>query len=113
MCSRRGVLRRTTKTDMPTVLEIIKKTTDFFAGKGTAIDSSGKQLALANENAVATGMADRVTLLRSSWYERLDASERFELIVANPPYLSAAEVVEATPEVRLHEPASALTPASE
>src|SRR6266700_4786994 len=34
MCSRRGVLRRTTTTDMLTVLEIIKKTTDFFAGKG-------------------------------------------------------------------------------
>lgn len=76
----------------------------------TAVDKSPDALALAGENAVALGVADRVALVQSDWYGSLALSngEEFNLIVANPPYLSAAEVDEAADEVRLHEPRSAL-----
>ena len=37
--------------------------------------------------------------------------EKFDLIVANPPYLSESETTETTPEVQAHEPGSALTSA--
>jgi release factor glutamine methyltransferase len=79
------------------------------AAKVTAVDLSPGALALARENAEATGTAAQVTFLESDWFARLPASEPFDLIVANPPYLSAQETAEAAPEVREFEPMLALT----
>ena len=67
-------------------------------------------LALAAENVAALGFTDRVQLLASDWFSAVPAGRKFQLIVANPPYLTEAEVAEAQPEVKDHEPASALTP---
>lgn len=75
----------------------------------TAVDTSPEALALAAENAAATGLAGRMTFLASDWYAALPAGARFDLIVANPPYLSAAETAATAPEVREFEPAAALT----
>ncbi len=52
-----------------------------------------------------------MTLLRSDWFAQLPADARFDLIVANPPYLAPAELAESAPEVRDHEPAGALAAA--
>ena len=79
----------------------------------TAVDQSEGALALAGENAVALGLADRVKFLRSDWFSVLPAGGFFELIVANPPYLSAEETAQAAPEVREFEPATALTAAGQ
>jgi len=80
----------------------------FPAARVTAVDASADALALAAENAAATGLGARVALVRSDWFGALEAAARFDLIVANPPYLSAAEVAAAAPEVREFEPGSAL-----
>ena len=85
--------------------------TIFPAAAVTAVDTSEEALMLARENAVATGVGERVTFVRSDWFGGLPAELRFELIVANPPYLSAEETAQTTPEVRNHEPAAALTSA--
>ncbi len=77
----------------------------------TAVDLSAEALALARENATAAGLAERVTLVRSNWFADVPPALRFDLIVANPPYLSAEETAEAAPEVKAHEPAAALTAA--
>ena len=77
--------------------------------KVTAIDVSAEALALARENAMATGLAERVDFLESDWFAALPAGATFELIVANPPYLSAEETAATAREVREFEPASALT----
>lgn len=74
----------------------------------TAVDASDDALALARENAAATGLAERVAWLKSDWFATLPADAAFEVIVSNPPYLTEAEVAEAEPEVRLHDPQSAL-----
>jgi release factor glutamine methyltransferase len=74
----------------------------------TAVDSSAEALELAGENATAAGQSGRVRFLLSDWFTSVPAGEPFDLIVANPPYLSAGEVAAALPEVREHEPASAL-----
>jgi release factor glutamine methyltransferase len=74
----------------------------------TAVDASAAALALAAENAASTGLGARVRLVASDWFSGLGADETFELIVANPPYLSAEEVAAAAPEVRDFEPAGAL-----
>lgn len=74
----------------------------------TAVDASDDALALAGENSAALGLSERVSLLKSNWFAALPAGETYEIIVSNPPYLTEAEVAEAEPEVRLHDPRSAL-----
>lgn len=74
----------------------------------TAVDSSDEALALARENATKTGLDDRVSWLKSDWFAEIPREASFDLIVANPPYLSADEVAAATVEVRAHEPVTAL-----
>jgi release factor glutamine methyltransferase len=74
----------------------------------TALDASDEALALARENAAANGLAERVAFLKSDWFSALPADSVFDVIVSNPPYLTDAEVEAAEPEVRLHDPLSAL-----
>ena len=74
----------------------------------TAVDASEEALALARENAVALGLAERVEFLKSNWFAALPADAVFDLIVSNPPYLTEAELAAAEPEVRLHDPWAAL-----
>lgn len=74
-----------------------------------AVDTSESALALAAENAVLNQMETRVNWLLSDWYSALPVEAQFDLIVANPPYLTSVETAETTPEVRDHEPANALT----
>jgi release factor glutamine methyltransferase len=75
---------------------------------GLGTDISDAALAVARENAVALGVAERASFLRADWFA--GAPEGFDLIVSNPPYIAAAEMADLAPEVRLHEPAMALTP---
>ena len=77
----------------------------------TAIDASDDALALAQENAAANGLGERVEFLKSDWFAALPADACFDVIVSNPPYLTDAEVDEAEPEVRLHDPRAALVAA--
>ena len=70
----------------------------------TAIDASAAALAVAKTNAERLGATLR--LLRSDWFAAL-AGEQFDLIVANPPYIAAADSHLAAGDLR-HEPAAAL-----
>ena len=56
------------------------------AAQVTAVDSSMPALALARENAAALGV--EVEFLPSDWFAAL-GGRRFDLIVANPPYVAA------------------------
>ncbi|MCF6291064.1 MAG: peptide chain release factor N(5)-glutamine methyltransferase [Desulfobacterales bacterium] len=53
------------------------------------VDRSPAALAIAAHNAQQHRVADRVRLLASSWGSGLAARPRFELIVANPPYVES------------------------
>ncbi len=77
--------------------------------KVTAVDNAEGALAVAAANAVKNSLEGRVLFVRSDWFAALPAGARYEVIVANPPYLSEAEVAETEPEVRDHEPKSALS----
>lgn len=79
----------------------------------TAVDASDEALALAAENAGALGLAERIQFLKSDWFSAIPAGSLFELIVANPPYLSEKETAETAPEVREFEPKTALTASAE
>ncbi|MCF8174943.1 MAG: peptide chain release factor N(5)-glutamine methyltransferase, partial [Burkholderiaceae bacterium] len=70
----------------------------------TAIDASIAALSMAKANAERHGAALR--LLRSDWFSELK-DERFDLIVANPPYIAAGDPHLAAGDLR-HEPPAAL-----
>lgn len=71
-----------------------------------AVDKSAEALSLASENLEATGVSAEIEFLQSNWFESITGT--FDAIVSNPPYLTQAEWECAQPEVRDHEPLSAL-----
>lgn len=71
-----------------------------------ASDVSDAALAIAQRNVARYGLASRVTCACT---DLLDGLPRpFDLIVANPPYVPAADAPSLQPEVREFEPAGAL-----
>jgi release factor glutamine methyltransferase len=83
----------------------------FPSSSVTAVDLSAEALALAAENAASSGLGGRVSFLLGRWFAPLGGGAAFDLIVSNPPYLSAEEVEAAAPEVRDFEPRQALAAA--
>jgi release factor glutamine methyltransferase len=70
-----------------------------------AIDISPAALALAAENAARLALTDRVRFIQSDLFSAI--SGPYDLIVANLPYIPAAEIPTLSTEVR-HDPHSAL-----
>ena len=74
-----------------------------------ATDISAQALEIARENAVRHKVADRVNFMQADLLEPfVSASERFDLIVSNPPYVARADAAKLQREVRDHEPHAAL-----
>jgi ribosomal protein L3 glutamine methyltransferase len=71
-----------------------------------ATDLSKDALEVARINIAARGLERRITLFRGDLYEPL-GDNRYDLILANPPYVDAAAMAALPPEYR-HEPAMAL-----
>ena len=72
-----------------------------------ATDISDAALAMCEANGTAHGVADRVSRLRSDWFERVPA-ERFDAVISNPPYIDASAMAALPREVAEHDPALAL-----
>ena len=77
------------------------------AASGTGADCSAAALETARRNAKRLGVQGRAEFVRSDWLESV--SGEFDLIVSNPPYVSAAEHARLQPEIRYWEPKEALT----
>jgi len=73
---------------------------------GLGIDLSEEACATAALNAAANGVADRVRFRQGDWVEGLEG--RFDLIMSNPPYIPAGDIVGLSVEVRDHDPRLAL-----
>jgi len=73
-----------------------------------ALDISEPALSLARTNALQHGVADRIDWMHGDGFGALPAGRRFDLIVANPPYIPSAEIASLDPEVRDHDPRCAL-----
>jgi release factor glutamine methyltransferase len=71
-------------------------------------DLSPDALAVAQQNAEALGVIDRVRLLEGDLFGALSGEERYSLITANPPYIPEGERPGLAPDVRDHEPHLAL-----
>ena len=73
---------------------------------GMGVDRSLGALATARRNAMRNGVADRAAFVASDWMAAL--AGRFDLVVANPPYIPSAHIPGLAAEVRDHDPAAAL-----
>jgi len=78
---------------------------------GFGVDISDAALAVAKRNTQAFGVEKRARLWRSDWFSTVEG--QFDLIVSNPPYITADEMSELEPEVANWEPALALTPGTD
>lgn len=74
--------------------------------RATVTDIAPAALATASANAQSLGLADRLTAVRSDWFDGVDGV--FDLIVSNPPYIPTAEIGGLDREVRLFDPQRAL-----
>jgi release factor glutamine methyltransferase len=75
--------------------------------RGLGVDMSEAALDVARTNAGALGLSN-CRFLRSDWFSQVEG--QFDLVVANPPYITAAEMQDLAPEVRVWEPPMALSP---
>lgn len=76
---------------------------EWPAASGLGVDTSPAALAYARANAAA--LASPATFVEGDWASGID--ERFDLILANPPYI-ADDDPDIAPDVRAFEPAEAL-----
>ena len=73
---------------------------------GVGVDLSESACRLAAGNAAANGLAARAAFLCGDWGDAL--AGRFDVILANPPYVAEPELAGLMPEVGRHEPRRAL-----
>jgi release factor glutamine methyltransferase len=73
-----------------------------------ALDESAGALEVVAENARRCAVADRVRCLQGDLLSPLHEDTPVAMITANLPYVSTAEWLELTPEIRDHEPRAAL-----
>ncbi len=78
---------------------------------GVGLDISRDALDVAERNARRHNVVHRITFVEADFASPPD--ERFDLVVANPPYISEADHARLDPDVRDHEPRLALASGSD
>jgi release factor glutamine methyltransferase len=74
----------------------------------TATDISPAALEVARANAARHNLSARILFVESDLLSALDPAETFDAIVSNPPYVPTADRATLHPQVRDHEPTTAL-----
>ncbi len=72
----------------------------------TTCDISEKAIETAKINAKNNNVSDKITFLKSDIFENV--SDKFDIIVSNPPYIRTEVIKTLMDEVRLNEPKTAL-----
>ena len=73
---------------------------------GMGVDIEPRALEVAKRNAENFATLDRARLIKSNWCEKI--SEKFDLIVCNPPYISSVETDDFAKHLGQWEPLNAL-----
>ena len=84
---------------------------EFPMASGVGMDLSDAALAVAQANARALAVADRVGLVAGDWWKagwQQSLGGPFDLIVSNPPYIETSAIDRLMPEVVRFEPRQAL-----
>lgn len=79
---------------------------EFPLAFGVGVDRSPAAARIAAANAAGLALADRALFLCADWGTALRGG--FDLVLCNPPYIATSELRGLMPEVRRHEPATAL-----
>lgn len=79
--------------------------TEYPSATGTGVDRSADALDWARRNVFRHGMESRVELVNGTWDV---VSARFDLILANPPYIPTADLADLPIDIRKYEPEAAL-----
>lgn len=78
---------------------------------GIGIDASMDALAVADDNAQALGLAQRVRFVQADWTQGAwirNCAGPFDVIVSNPPYIPRSDLQELDADVRDYDPHTAL-----
>ena len=74
--------------------------------RGVGVDIDRNALEVAQGNARSHGLSGRAMFVESDWDTNI--SDRFNLVITNPPYIRTSDLVRLAPEVRQFEPRLAL-----
>lgn len=72
---------------------IISILLEYPNAQGTGIDLSDKAINIARENANELQVADRLKLKECGWQD-IDFTNKYDLVISNPPYISKSEILE-------------------
>ncbi len=79
--------------------------------RAVGVDISAPALEIAQKNALALGVAERLRLINKDWFAADFMSNMptgFDIIVSNPPYIPSAEIAALDAEVKDYDPMVAL-----
>jgi len=79
---------------------------ELTSARGLGTDTSHAALMTAKENAKRLGLARRAAFVQASWCDAIGPG--WDIILSNPPYIAAAVISTLDPEVRCHDPQTAL-----
>ena len=102
----RAAIRRILDLGTGTGALLLAALAEFPQATGIGTDRIAAAAALAAGNAGAAGFGARAMFIVDAWAASL--AGRFDLVLANPPYIPTAEIDRLMPEVAAHEPRSAL-----
>ena len=85
------------------LLAILK---DWPGATGVGVDLNPGAVAAASDNAAQLGLASRATFRQGHWCDGL--TEKFDIIVSNPPYIADADLANLAPDVTRFDPDLAL-----
>lgn len=72
----------------------------------TAVDLSDSAVELTAKNAVELSVYDRIDVIKSDIYEKIDGL--YDFIISNPPYIRTDDIQRLDRKIREHEPVMAL-----
>ncbi|KJV57064.1 protein-(glutamine-N5) methyltransferase, release factor-specific [Orientia chuto str. Dubai] len=75
---------------------------------GVGVDISMSALNIAHRNCQKYKLINSLKLLQSNWFSKLVLGEKYDIIIANPPYISNSELNMLSRETLLYEPHIAL-----
>tara|TARA_Y100000590_G_scaffold460039_1_gene618477 strand:+ start:957 stop:1814 length:858 start_codon:yes stop_codon:yes gene_type:complete len=80
---------------------------EYKAAHGIGIDISTNAIGVAVQNSLRYSLSDRAKFLVGNWIEPI-ASNSFDIILANPPYIPESDIPKLAIEVRSYDPIIAL-----